>query len=571
MASHAAERAAPRISPGIQRKSLVGESNDPLERTADRVAAQVTSGSLSDAGSPATKSPVDDAGTATTTAGAADAGAASAADQPTPSGDVAPATTPGKAAAEKPSPTPLSTAGPPGAAPPSTPAPSAVTPGGHAAAPKGMAPCPDAPRSSLIVLACSTKPAVAPPPVEKAELPTPNPARFGGDADRANFAKELAQCHAARVVNDEIEKRFRAGVAAAKTQATEESKHDTEAAIKAATAEIDPKDKGAIARAKAQATAAAKKDAAKKIADAQAAVARQDVATVAAELAAKFEDELAIDYDETIKGALARFGPGWLRTMQAALNGKRKQITKEKNAKPKVAKGVTPPPAKTADEIAGEIEAEMVEVRCNQAEWALQQIEGISHGWAVGRREQVDFLTIAQKAAFLGKFDPTYDPAETDRVDIPVDIQSEKGMPGVASEMSDFLSQLKADPSTPAFKASTYGGHGGGSWRGKGFSVDLTIGAPADPRGFWQHSTAVNFLLRLDVTAKAMGARWRVLYNDFRVAQEVNAATGTRNVEFTGQSGGGSLNWHGPAPLILHFHLDLEIPQKPSAPGAGTP
>ncbi len=409
-----------------------------------------------------------------------------------------------------------------------------------------------------------------PPAAEKAELPKVSSARFGGDADRAKFGKQLAECHAARIVNDEIEKRFHASVAAAKTQATEEAKHDTEAAIKAATEGIDPKDKGALARSKAQATAEGKKAAVKKIAGAQAAVTRQDVTTVTAELATKFENELAVDFDKTITAAFNRFG--WLHTMQEVLDRKRKQITKKKNAKPKVAKGETPPPQKSADQIAGEIEAAMVEVRRSQTEWALQQIQDVSRGWAVGRREEVDFLTIPQKAAFLSKFDPTYDPAETDRVNIPVDIEQQKGMPGVAPEMSDFLTQLKADPGTPQFKASTYSGHGGGPWAGKGFSVDLFVTSSTDQRGFWQHGTAVNFLLRLDATAKALGARWRVLYNDFRVAQEVNEAAGTRNVEFTGgidKSGG--LNWHGPAPLILHFHLDLEIPRKPPASTSGAP
>jgi hypothetical protein len=256
--------------------------------------------------------------------------------------------------------------------------------------------------------------------------------------------------------------------------------------------------------------------------------------------------------------------------MQSVLNRKRKQITKDKNAKPKVAKGETPPPPRSADQIASEIEAEMSTVRCDQSEWALQQVENVSHGWAVGRREQVDFQTISQKAAFLGKFDPTYDPAVQDRVEIPSGIKTSDTKVGVAPEMADFLTQLKDDPKTPAFSASNRAGHGGGTWAGKGFSVDISIAAPTDPRGFWEHSTAVNFLLRLDATAKTMGARWRVLYNDFRVAQEVNAATGSRNVEFIGEvDRSGNLNWHGPAPLKLHFHLDLEIPPKPP-PSPGT-
>src|SRR5206468_8152793 len=83
---------------------------------------------------------------------------------------------------------------------PSAPTP-AVPPGGHAAAPASMAACPDAPGKNLVVLACMKPPVAVPPAVEQPELPKPDAARYGGDADREKFAKELAQCHAARVVN----------------------------------------------------------------------------------------------------------------------------------------------------------------------------------------------------------------------------------------------------------------------------------------------------------------------------------------------------------------------------------
>lgn len=434
-----------------------------------------------------------------------------------------------------------------------------VTQGGHRAATAGLAACPDAPQKNIIVLACTAVPATAPPVKEKAELTTPSTARFGGDADRARFAKELAQCHAERVVDDEIAKRYRADVEQAKKQAATEAKTESEEVAKKAIEGLT--DRHEIAKVTAREKISARKSAAKKVADAEAAVKKQDVVSVTIELATKFEDALATDYDNTIKGALARYGSGWLNTMQLRLDAARKRITKEKNAKPKVGKGETPP-AKSADVIANEIEAEMTDVRCDQNQWARQQIEDVSHAWAVGRREQVDSQTIKQTASYLSKFGPTYTPLAT--VDIPVDIQSEKGMPRVAPEMADFLTTLKNDPKTASFKASNYRGHGGGSWAGKGFSADLTLSTPLDQRGFWQHSAAVDFLMQIDATAKAMGARWRVLYNDFRVAEEVNAATGTRNVEFMGTSSATSINWHGPAPLILHFHLDLDIPQKPN-------
>ena len=97
----------------------------------------------------------------------------------------------------------------------------------------------------------------------------------------------------------------------------------------------------------------------------------------------------------------------------------------------------------------------------------------------------------------------------------------------------------------------------------------MYIPARKDSRGFWDRSAAISFLMNLDKTANSFGARWRVLYNDFSVAKAVNEATGARNVEFMGDSSG-NLNWHGPDPLILHFHLDLEIPKGAKAP-AGPP
>src|SRR5205807_4306238 len=123
------------------------------------------------------------------------------------------------------------------------------------------------------------------------------------------------------------------------------------------------------------------------------------------------------------------------------------------------------------------------------------------------------------------------------------------------------------------FKAGNYTGHGGGSWAGKGYSVDLFLSgknAQKDERGFWLHDVAVRFLLNLDKAAQVVGAQWRVLYNDFSVAEDVNKATGVRNVTFMGSPlEGKNLNWHGPDPLILHFHLDIApsvsiFPPEPS-------
>ena len=114
----------------------------------------------------------------------------------------------------------------------------------------------------------------------------------------------------------------------------------------------------------------------------------------------------------------------------------------------------------------------------------------------------------------------------------------------------------------------------------KHFSVDLTLTPEDHPRdldkrGFYPHAKAVNFLLNLDQVARPMKANWLVIYDDFSVAQEVNERTGTRHVIFVGgRDKKGKPNWHGPDPLILHFHLDLDIPKGTQAPGpapAATP
>jgi hypothetical protein len=477
----------------------------------------------------------------------------------------------GQAVGPEPAPVPPTTTVPVTTVPPVT------VPSGPSPVAPGLAACPEPPSRNWIVLGCTAPVAKVPPPHEQANIPVIPTANFGGDADRRTFAAGLAQCRAEREVQKEIEKRFQTQVAAAKKKATGEAAADTKAAVEAATQGIAPNDRAAIRKATADATKAAKAAAVKKIADAQRAVARQPVAAVTAELARTHLDALESDYTATMESVLKAYGGGWLKSMQKVLDGKRASITKAKTAKPKVKKGETPPPAKPASEIDAEIETEMTQVRCDQHEWAMNQAEGFAYAWAVSRREQVDFETVPQKAAWLpASFGPSYAPAEADKVPVPASVRSEAGMPPVAPETAVFLTELErvlAAASPPqTYTAANYSPHGLGSWKEKGFSVDLRLpAARLDSRGFYDRSAAISFLLNLSKAASSLGAHWRVLYNDFSVAQAVNAATGSRNVVFTGNvDAKGGLNWHGPAPLILHFHLDLEIPQGAVAPAAGS-
>ncbi len=462
----------------------------------------------------------------------------------------APAAETAKAPAEAPPATPVQ-------APPETQA-AAPPPLGHTPAPPGMAACPEVPPLKTHTL---PSPATTGP----LELPVPSTVPFGGDPDRARFARELARCRASRVVKQEVEKRFQNDLTQTRKRATEEAKGEKAAAI-----EVAAKNPVLSKKDKARAATDAEKAAQEKIAAAVKAVTRQDPARVADEVAAEYEQWYVTDYAWTLQGALKRYGPEWRANARGKLDAALKRITTEKNAKPKVPKGQAPPPAKTAEQINAEIEKEMVTERRQREEALLNVLEEVSFAWAVGRREQADFLTIPQKVAYQKNFAPTYEAAKADWVEIPpeVKVKSKEKQPGIAVELADFLKRLAADPATPRFQAGNYGNHGVGAWEGKGFSVDLYLQASRDKRGFYDPAQSVDFLLSIDRTAKALGARWQVVYNDFGVAQKVNSATGLFNVVFQGSLHKGLLNWHGPEPLILHFHLDLEIKQavKPAQP-----
>jgi hypothetical protein len=568
-AAAAATRAVPSSTPSSTRPSVQRDSasntavlwrqvaQDDQEEE-DRRARSSDVGQAADAPAPA---PPQDAGPA----------------PPQDAGTAAPPQDAGVGAAPAPAPAPPAAANPPAAA------------SGQAPAARGPAACPEPPEQIRLVEVCGGPVAAKPPRTEKAVLPTVTTANFGGDADRARFAADLARCWAERKVKQEIENRFTSDVAEAKKRAIKEAAADTEAAVKAATEGVAPGDKAALQKARTNATKAAKAAATKKIAAAQAAVTRQDPATVVAVLANANRDWLEKDYTDTMESALQVWGqPGqkWLNRMQAALNNQRAAITRAKTAKPKVKKGEQPPPAKSADEIDAEIEAEMADVRCAQRGWALNQIEGIARAWAVGRREQVDFETITQKTAELPTgFGPSYDPAKADLVPIPASLKRDKDATDIAPELAVFLTELQrvlaaANP-PQTFNAGNYGGHGSRGFAGgkqfsfvdKHFSADLYLTPEDHPRdldkrGFYPYAKAVSFLLTLDRVAASMKANWLVIYNDFSVAQEVNERTGTRHVIFVGhRDKEGKPNWHGPDPLILHFHLDLDIPKGTQAPG----
>ena len=130
---------------------------------------------------------------------------------------------------------------------------------------------------------------------------------------------------------------------------------------------------------------------------------------------------------------------------------------------------------------------------------------------------------------------------------------------GVMVTTAEFVLWLMDQYGT-GFQASNYAGHGGGSFTGRGRSLDLTI-PQRRADGFFDAAQAIAFALAIDRAASAVGAGWRVLYDDFSVARAVNERLGQRRiieVANTSRNRAGditNINWHGP--LVNHFHLDL--------------
>jgi hypothetical protein len=471
------------------------------------------------------------------------------------------------------------TATKPADVPPAAPT-SAATPAVPAAVAASATQCPWPTAFKPVAAVCplpAVTAGVAPPKEETAPaLPVMTGADFDGDKTVTSYADSLAACRADRTVQQEVETRFQKAVKQAGVSADEQAKIDRAAAIQAAadaakTANTDPKKlKAEVDKAKQQAGKQADADAKTKRATAVAAVTRQDMVAVKAELKKDALKGLSDDFKATIAEALAEQGPGWRAIALASLKRSRTQKENELKAKPKVKKGETPPPAKTPDEVNAELESFMQQKRCEQAAWVQTKYEQLKYGWMVGRREKLDFDTIAQNVRPIPKdFKAPRDTPEADLLPIPDDLGGNDKMPGVAPEVVGFLRELQA--LYPTFNVGNYAGHG--SWEfvaknpgGKGshsmgFSVDLTLtgkAAAQDERGFYQHAEAVDFLLKLDQAAQKAKAEWRALYNDFGVAEEVNRRLNMGRVGYIGNlDKAGRLNWHGPHPLKLHFHLDI--------------
>jgi hypothetical protein len=183
-------------------------------------------------------------------------------------------------------------------------------------------------------------------------------------------------------------------------------------------------------------------------------------------------------------------------------------------------------------------------------------LDVLGRAWMVSRRENMGFQGGSRGVKSLGSHEPPTSAVSLMSTDL---VEDSKTSP-VAPLMVRFMKELRQRYKR-FMKAANYPGHGGGKFNDRGFSLDLYIEG-LDDRGFYPKDEAIRFLQKLHEAATAVSAQWRVIYNDFSVADVVNHALGREHVIFVGKArktGGRvtGLNWHGPAPLILHFHLDL--------------
>jgi len=184
--------------------------------------------------------------------------------------------------------------------------------------------------------------------------------------------------------------------------------------------------------------------------------------------------------------------------------------------------------------------------------------EAISRAWMVSRQENMKFQTSSSAGVkSLRNFDP---PASSATL-VSSNLINGSDKAPVAPIVVRFVEELRQRYSG-FMDVSNYRGHGGGSFLNRGYSLDLFL-KDLDDRRFYPHEEALKFMRAVQEAARAIQAEWRVIYNDFYVAETINRETGKEHIIFVGKAMKdknkrvSGLNWHGPDPLILHFHLDL--------------
>jgi hypothetical protein len=149
--------------------------------------------------------------------------------------------------------------------------------------------------------------------------------------------------------------------------------------------------------------------------------------------------------------------------------------------------------------------------------------------------------------------------------------EQDANSPGFAASMVKIMEAIQAQYRHRVI-AINYGGHAeanpsfGGQANAGLYSVDIDISAwaPVNADGFYDHAGAVEFFMAVEAATRVGDFAWLAFYNDFAVAEEVNRRIGKFRVNFSGA--GGPPNpppekknsyHHGPAPYILHIHMNF--------------
>jgi hypothetical protein len=209
--------------------------------------------------------------------------------------------------------------------------------------------------------------------------------------------------------------------------------------------------------------------------------------------------------------------------------------------------------------------------RAAREEW-LQEVNDAADQFVVLARNETRFRSEDQNAKPVAVYGLPEDlegtvPASA----FPTLLQANKNEAGFSPSVAKFMAALQP-ASGLRVQAENYGGHeeanplvGNLKTTGK-YSFDLHPGIPEDKNtaGFYDHDKVVKFFLAIEKAAQATGMAWTAYYNDFSVAKEVNEQIKARRIGFSG--GGspataapddrGSLH-HGPAPYILHIHVNI--------------
>lgn len=163
-------------------------------------------------------------------------------------------------------------------------------------------------------------------------------------------------------------------------------------------------------------------------------------------------EQLARDYAATLTAGLVRYGVGWKKHANGVVTRRTKELRQKRRG-----------------EFTGEDLAALEQTRCEQEVWLAAKMNWLRTGWMIGRREQVDFQTLMPSSLRgLPNFNPPALPAGT-KPSL-VDIAPQGSGTPVTSGTKAFLVELRRRAT--GFDAGNYAGHGGGTFRGRGFSVD---------------------------------------------------------------------------------------------------